>query len=281
MASRTSATVEIALFLFLSFAWLSFATATSRLGKIQPPLIAAEMQVSLPRFIQVTLSGGDRFLATNVSVFRALVVSSGNKDPDRFAVQSVIQSDAAWFNPRNEDNYYLATAILPWNQHVEPTQHILKQASDSRPFDMLPPFYLAFNEYYFRHDPIAGATWLKIAAIHSDSTQDSINLEKIAARWAEKGSDRHEALKLLEGMAAQSHYPSIRAQLLQRAKRVKNLIGLDEAIKVYKQTFHKTPDSLGELVSSGILKELPQDPLGLSYTLDSQGTAQIISSEKK
>lgn len=281
MGIRASVISEIALFIFLAAAWIGFSTATSRLGKIQQPRMAAEMQISLPRFIQVALAGGDRFLATNISVFRALVVSTDNKQEDRFAVQSVVQRDAAWFNSRNEDNYYLATAILSWNDHVDTAQHILKLASDGRPFDMLPPFYYAFNEYYFRHNPILGAQWLKTAAIHSDSEQDRISLQKIASRWAEKGQDRSEALRLLEGMAAQSHYPSLRKQLLQRAERVKHLIALDEAIEVYRQRFQHTPKSLEALVESKVLAQLPQDPLGLGYMLDPQGKPQAIPPPKK
>lgn len=272
---------ETVIFLTLACMWLTFATATSRLQQIKRPHVKAEMQVALPRFIQVVLAGGDRYLATNVSVFRALTVSTDNAQSDRFAVQSVVQLDASWLNPRNEDNYYLATAILSWNGHVDSAQQILKAATESRPFDMLPPFYYAFNEYYFRHAPMVGAKWLKIAASHSDNEQDRINLQKIAARWAEKGQDRGEALRLLNGMATQSHHPSLRTLLLQRAERIKHLIVLDEAVEVYRNKFHHPPKSLEALVESNLLRQLPHDPLGQGYTLDPQGIPQVITPIKK
>jgi len=66
---------------------------------------------------------------------------------------------------------------------------------------MLPPFFYAFNEYYFKHDPLTATRWLKVAAEHSQDEKDRLSLEKMAARWAEKGQDRQVAVKLLEAMA--------------------------------------------------------------------------------
>ena len=264
----------------LLLAWLGFTTASSRLEKLQPTATSEEMQVALPRFIQVLLAGGDRFLATNIAVFRALTVNTDNQKADRFAVQARVQSDAAWLNPYHEDNYYLAAAALSWNGQLNAAQQILASASTARSFDMLPPFFYAFNEYYFRHDPINGAEWLKIAAKHTPSEQERLSLNRLAANWMVKGQDRQQALKMLEAMAAQSRYASLRRQILQRAERVKQLIQLDEAIATYQTQHQRLPISLDELVTSKTLKGLPLDPLGQGYTLDNQGKAQVKAKKK-
>ena len=266
---------NVVIMLLILTSWLGFATITARLEKIRPVSTGAEMHVALPRFIQVLLAGGDRFLAANITVFRALTVSSDKQDPIRFAIQAKIQGDAAWLNPYHEDNYYLAAAALSWNDQLEAAQQILTRASNARSFDMLPPFFHAFNQYYFQHDPIGGAEWLKIAAEHTSSMQERLSLNRVAANWMVKGQDRQQALKMLEVMAAQSKYTSLRRQILQRAERVRHLMQFDQAIAEYRERFGRSPESLDQLISTKILNELPQDPLGRSYFIDPQGRAQI------
>jgi hypothetical protein len=146
---------------------------------------------------------------------------------------------------------------------------------------MLPPFFYAFNEYYFRHDPVNGAEWLKVAAEHTPSEKDRLSLNRLAANWMVKGQDRQQALKMLEAMAAQSRYSSLRHQILQRAERVRQLILLDVAIVTFQKQHQKLPLSLDELVTSRTLGKLPVDPLGQGYTLDNQGKAQVKAPKKK
>ncbi len=262
--------------------WLVFNTAASRLEKIQVPSISAEMQIALPLFMQVVMSGGDRFLAANIATLRALTTDTQNQRPDRFLVQAIVQKDIAWLNPRHEDNYYLAAANLSWNGQLDSAQHILQKASEARPFDMLPPFFFAFNEYHFKHDPVTAAHWLKVAAEHSqDNEEQRLILEKIAARWTEKGQDRHEAVNLLEGMAAKSRHRALRHLISLRAKRVRHLIRLDEAIATYKKQYRRLPPSLETLTQSNVIDSIPQDPFGHGYTIDAQGIAQINTPKNK
>lgn len=281
MRNRPTPFTEIPIVLLCLATLLGFATATSRLAKTNHLGSSSEMQVALPRFMQVLMAGGDRFLAANITVFRALTTDPGNQLSARFAVQARLQSDAAWLNPRHEDNYYLAAAALAWNNQLETAQEILESSSLTRTFDMLPAFFYAFNEYYFRHDPVTGAKWLRIAADHTSDEDDRLRLSRLAANWITKGQDRVQALKMLETLAGQSKYNSLRQQILQRAERVKHLIILDEAIIAYRERFHRLPISIEELISTELLKKSPIDPLGQGYTIDSQGKAQIKPPPKK
>jgi len=113
--------------------WLGFLTTSTRLEKIRKPEVSAEMQVILPRGIQVALAGGDRFLAANIDTFRTLTADPQNQRADRFVIQALVQEDAAWLNPRHEDNYYLAAANLAWNEQLDAAQRILEAASKNAP----------------------------------------------------------------------------------------------------------------------------------------------------
>ncbi|MCB1942779.1 MAG: hypothetical protein KDI53_12195, partial [Candidatus Accumulibacter sp.] len=130
-----------------------YATVQPSLYARPRPPVSPEMEVAMPRFVQVLMAAGDRYLAANLDVFRALVVSAARMAADNYRILSIVQSDAGWLNPAHEDNYYLAAAILPWAGEISATQYILRMATEARPFDSGPPFFYAFNEMHFLKNP--------------------------------------------------------------------------------------------------------------------------------
>jgi hypothetical protein len=252
---------------------LGFSTATSRLEKIHRMDSNDEMSVALPKFIQVLMAGGDRFLAANINVFRSLTVDFETEKSDRVSIEAQLQQDASWFNPRHEDNYYLAAALLTWSGNTDAAKSILGAASDTRPYDMLPPFYSAFIRYYFDHNPADGIAWLNIAAQHTSDDQQRLGLEKLAALWASKESDRQLALKFLDAMAAQSSNSALKSHIEKNKARVMNLILIEQAAAAFHLRTHRFPATVDTLLQSGELKEIPTDPLGAVYALDSEGHA--------
>lgn len=233
------------------------------------------MYVTPPLFIQVGLSGGDRFLAANFSVFRSLIASSRDNQPEKYAVQAKVHSDASWLNPAHEDNYYIATAVLPWNGQIQATQSLLSSATSARPFDWLPPFFYAFNQYHFLADPIGGAEWMKKASLQTKDVDNQIWLNKIAAMWISRGINRNSSYQILLGMAAQTRHNSLRLDILKRADQLQNLILLDQAAQSFASTYGRRPNTVNELVESAIIKLPPKDPYNAEYILDQAGIAQV------
>lgn len=265
--------------------WLAFFGAATLFGVSNDRLNLharnepqSEMLVELPRFVQVALLGGDRYLAANVAVLRTLLNRTDSDTHEQYAAQARAQVDASQFNPRHEDNYYLAAALLSWSGYVPDAELILRRAADSRPFDMLPPFFLAFDYYHFDHQPVLGAHWMSEAARRADSESNRISLTRIASRWAEKGGDPREALRLVRVLIAQARYGTLRQFLQLRATRLEGLIVLLDADKSYRQRFGKPASSLDDYVTARQLNQLPVDPLGLGYRLDDQGVPRLNTS---
>ena len=122
-----------------------FLYCQQRLLPMQRLKAAAELEVVLPLFAQVLMTGGDRFLAANLAAIRALVTETQYMKREDYALLGKIQDDVAWLNPAHEDNYYTAAAILPWEGELEPAQRVLARATRARFFDYQPAFYFAFN----------------------------------------------------------------------------------------------------------------------------------------
>ena len=231
----------------------------------------------MPRFVQVLLAAGDRYLAANLAGFRALVVSTESMDADAYRILGLVQSDAAWLNPGHEDNYYIAAAILPWYGQVDAAQYVLSQASKARPFDWQPAFYYGFNELHFRKNPVAGAEWLRVAASHAHDEMEQIQLQQMAALWISRGEDVELAIRLHRMMAKETRHKPFAAFLEKRAIRMENLLLLEGAIKRYRSQTGSSPTHLNELVERALLSSIPPDPFGMRYIIDSDGKLQAVS----
>ncbi|HCZ15350.1 MAG TPA: hypothetical protein DHV85_12305 [Candidatus Accumulibacter sp.] len=263
--------------LLLALVGLSAYTAVVPALYARPrPPVSPEMEVALPRFVQVLMAAGDRFLAANLDAFRALVVSTEAMSAGNYRILGIVQSDAAWLNPAQEDNYYIAAAILPWAGEVAAAQYILRQATEARPFDTGPPFYYAFNELHFLNNPVEGAKWLLIAARHSRDEMEQIQLQQIAALWASKGEDIEFSIRLHRAMARDTRHKAFARFLEKRAERLENLLRLDRAIDSYRQLVGQPPSSLQQLVDRSILPAIPLDPFLIPYAIDSKGKAQVV-----
>lgn len=235
----------------------------------------AELLVSLPRFAQVLLAGGDRHLAANLAGFRVLVADTGRMQADDYAVQGKLQRDIAWFNPVHEDNFYIAAAILPWNGQLDAAQYVLAQASAARVFDWYPLFHYAFIHYHFHKDPATGAKYLLEAVPRASAQQDQWALQSLAAAWIEKGYRTASAAGMVQAMAVNAPPGGFRRYLEGRAKRLQDLVALQEATTRFVDRHHRRPGSLRELVDSGLIAAIPADPLGYGFGLDAAGWPKL------
>lgn len=236
---------------------------------------STEMEVVLPRFVQVLMAAGDRFLAADLAGFRALVVSTEQMTPEKYQVLGKVQSDVAWLNPAHEDNYYIAAAILPWNGEVEATQYILKTATVARPFDWSPPFYYGFNALRFQGNVGEAGKYMLIAADHTSDELEQISLQQMAANWVSKGSDLEQAIAFHRLMLKGVRYKSFAQFLEKRIVRLQNLLAINEAAEKYRASHGRIPTRIGDLAEASLIRGAPVDPFGMTYTLNASGRAQV------
>lgn len=241
----------------------------------------AEIEVALPIFVQVALAGGDRYLAANWSVIRALVTETSRMAPEEYPLLGQVQKDASWLNPAHEDNYYIATAILPWEGQVEPTQVILRRATVARFFDYQPPFYYAFNLFHFMGDVQGASEWLRRAAEELPDPDERLTMQDLAASWLDRSQDLDMAARIVDAMAAQAKRKDFAAYLQKRSQRLRDLAALRRAATVYTARRGKPPGSLQDLLSSGLIDSLPVDSFGSGFAIDADGLPVFASSLKK
>lgn len=252
-------------------AFTLYIVAQSSLPRAMPDKLSPELLVTLPRSVQVLVSAGDRYLAANLAGFRVLVADTLRMNAADYAVQAKLQTDIAWLNPAHEDNYYIAAALLPWNGQLDAAQFVLRRASEARLRDYQPLFYYAFNYYHFLRDPVTAADLLLKGAERTTDQQDQWALQNLAARWIERGYQTSAAAGIVDAMAKNAPPGAFRNYLAKRALRLGELARLQELAKQYRELTGHPPSDLQQLVDSGLIRELPKDPLGMGFALSKEG----------
>lgn len=258
----------------LLLALLCFLFASLTLRDSPRPSEAVEvLRVRLPLLVQLAYVGGDPYLAANINVFRSLMVDPRITEGETYRIQAQLQVDAAFFNPRHEDNYYVGAAILPWNGQVQAAQQVLRQAADTRPWDMWPAFFYAFNAMYFERDMGKAGRWAEVAA--QRHPKNAAALRDMAAKWYERGDDPRVAIGILKAMYEQSRDQNFRQLLAARLQRLDGLLALRQAAEAYRLATGRRPDRMEVLLGYAGLQQLPKDPLALGYLLDAAGNPQL------
>lgn len=235
-----------------------------------------ELSVATPVPMQLLVSFGDRFLAANVGVWRTLMVGSSNLPPETLKAQAKVQEDVSFFNPGHEDNYVIATAILPWEGFVEPTQIILQRATEIRKTDPYAPFFYGFNQIHFFGDAVGAYKYGQIAASHAQNLQDRQALIVISAAWSEKGNDPTTSIGVIGALADSVRDPGLKSHLLMRKKRQEIIVELQSLVSRYQLMYERLPENIESLKSVGMLADLPVDPLGtVNFFIDPNGVIRF------
>lgn len=238
----------------------------TQLWKQRPEQRLEQMRIRLPVYVQVLMAMGDRYLASNINVMRATVVGASNLDKATYQVLGNVQLDAAFLNPGNEDNYYLASAILPWEGEVTAAQRVLALATEGRPTDPYPPFYYGFNQQYFLDDYIGAAKAVERAAARVEGGA-RLSLLNIASKWYERVDDPQLAERTIATLRDSTRDEQLRAHLQRRIERVRILATLQQTVQRYREHYGKAPATLDDLRSAGLLERVPEDPLGEGFVM--------------
>lgn len=249
--------------------------STAQVKVLPRPKAAEHINVAISPTVQIALAGGDRYLAANLAVFRATMVSVQDLNPADYPVLAKVQDDASLLNPAQEDNYYIAQGVLPWVGEHRTAIDILQRAAHARPGDFLPLYFLGFDYMYFEGKFEEAAHYYHEAANRvGGKNRDA--LLNYAAKFMEKGKDPETAIRFIEGLIKATRNPALQQFLQTRIHRLEGLVVLRDAAGKYQERFKRPPADLNDLVESGILQALPTDPLGIGYRLDEQGIPQII-----
>jgi tetratricopeptide (TPR) repeat protein len=172
-------------------------------------------------------------------------------------------------DPRHGYAYQTAGIALSSEGYLDESDAILKKGIESGPGWWTYPHYLAFNSFFYRGDYVAAAKWERLAA---SSPGASTNISHLALSLETKSGRPEEAVEFLRSLRDQVHdektasalEEQLKLALLQRDFRI-----LDTAVERFRSEQKRAPASLDELVTTGLVPELPREPFGGTYRYDS------------
>jgi hypothetical protein len=165
---------------------------------------------------------------------------------------------------------------------VDLSNRLLEKGLAPNPSSWQIPFRLGFNHFFHLGDHLRAAEYMAQAARIPGPfpVGPPHYTARLASRLYVQGKNPEVALEFLEAMLEQTTDELVREKLQRRIERVsleRDLQLLERQIRQYADSKGKRPASLMELVSAGLLPEIPLEPYGGIYLYDSK-TGKVISS---
>jgi len=177
-------------------------------------------------------------------------------------------------DPYNMDSYYFAQAAFTWEVgHAADVNRLLAYGMKYRNWDWILPYYAGFNAAYFLHDYATAASYMQKAAELSGNSL----LTGLTSRYMQNSGQTNLAVGFLEHMIAQSRDRDMIAQLMVRKEALQAVLLIEEAVSKYKEAYQHQPLHVSELVTSGLLLTIPEDPYGGKFYLDTDCAVKTTS----
>lgn len=181
-------------------------------------------------------------------------------------------------DPQYAYAYYVGGVVLTnLANRVDLSNRLLEKGFRENPTVWNIPFLLGYNHYFILGDAAKAADYIAAAARLPDGPS---YLPGLATRMYAEADNPETALQFLEALWRQTTDPGMREVLETRAKVVmieRDVRLLESAARRYRDRRGHFPDRLQDLVSSGMLPGIPQEPFGGSYELDVR-TGSVSSS---
>lgn len=221
-----------------------------------------------------SLSFGFRNFLSDVVWLEAVQVAGDRAMPDAaYDRLAVLIATVNNFDPKFDVPYLLGGLTLGDSpRHVPDALKILRRGRAELPSDWRLPFYEGYTRYFSQGDPAGGGSSLGEASRIPGSPP---YLPFLAARMLAEGRQPETALALLSAMMTSESDPARLRALDARMREVvteRDIQSLEGAVERFRQIEGRTPGTLADLVTAGIVPEIPREPNGGRYLLSPDGS---------
>ena len=269
-------------FALLAAACLGAVTARARLTDLEAAGRGGKELLYMPngKYLKA-VSLGHAPLVADVVYLWAIQYYSDYELADRYRfVEHVFGDVIAELDPNYVDPYWLGAIILTTEAHdVDAGLRLLDKGFENNPSAWILPFLAGwecdrvrqFDRAAAYFDRAAGAPGAPpdLFRLKAGMTARSGNLREAIARWQDVLDDPRNDAAARAIATRQIRALTVRADTQE----------LEAAIASYRDRFGKPPRSLDQLVTSGVLRVLRQDPDGNPYVYEpSSGTVTSAAS---
>lgn len=228
------------------------------------------------------VSAEHRFALAEFAVMKVLLYcgtlleNSGSKikeKPEYFNMFKTLET-AVKLDPYNMDAYYFVQAAFTWEVgRIHEVNKMLQYGMRYRTWDYSLPFYVAFNDAYFLKDYKNAAIFMKKAAEISKNPL----FTNLTARYFYESRQSDLGILFLNVMEQGAKDKSIKKMYDIRKEALLAVKEISDAMEHYRKRYNRVPRDLQELLSSGTIGKIPDDPYGGSFYLAEDGMVRSTS----
>jgi len=196
-----------------------------------------------------------------------------NSPPDYLSMYQAIHTGLK-LDPYNMDAYYFAQAFMVWDVgRVKEANALLDYGMKFRTWDFMLPFFAGFNSAYFLKDYAKAAEYYKKASDLSGS-ELSANL---AGRYLWQSGRTAQAIAYLTMMEKGAGNEAVRKSFRTRLQALQEVRRIELARDRFRDERGRVPESVEELIRSGLVSPPPRDPYGGRFYLEPDGQVATTS----
>ena len=266
--------------LFLLFSFLLYQTQV-QLSNEKERFSKGPDLAYLPKgnFLKVSALGYETLLADLIWLKTVQAIGEGEWDYDWiYRALDVITT----LDPKFDYVYQVGNvALAVLGDRPEEANRLLEKGLAPNPLVWQIPFYLGFNYFFYLQDFQPAAHYMAQAAKIPGRPE---YIPFLASRLYVQAREPNVALEFLVHMREQTEDERAREKLDQRIRQVmieRDLNLLDHAIEEFTGKYGRDPHDLSQLVEVGLLKEVPKEPFGGQYKIESKSLKAKSTTQKE
>jgi hypothetical protein len=249
-----------------------------------------EQLFSLPIPILKIVAFDYKGVVSDVLFIKGLVYIGGFLSQKNNTEEHIRLSDSQWraffgimnastdLDPYFQDPYYLANAFLTWDAGmIQETNTLLDKGIRYRKWDPVLPFFSGFNYFYFlQENDKASEKLMEASRRHGNNPA----LANLSLKLAFKAHKTENSISFLEELIDKTDDKQTIKMFKTRIEAFRAILTLEKAVGTYKQKFGAVPINIDQLVINNIIREIPNDPYGGKFSIDTKGMIKTTSEAK-
>ena len=181
------------------------------------------------------------------------LMTSGEWEQVRKAFEVVTGLDV-YFEP----TFRAIQAYMTWDaKDIHDAVALLEPVSEKRVWDWNPPFFIAFDHYFFLRDNGEASRWFLQAAQREKAPP---LLATLGARLAAESGNAAYGLDFLRRMMQTATTDEERETYEQRITALEGVVILEDAVARYRADYGRNPPALWALMLHGYIEAMPHNP---------------------
>jgi tetratricopeptide (TPR) repeat protein len=240
-------------------------TRTVRLRAAQPPETLRAQAISLDPTLLKIASGPFKGLVADYLILKASVFMGGTWGPaeEDWETVYILLKQSLHLDPLFFQTGYYVQGLLSWRKGMqEKATELLLYHAERRDWDWEPMFYAGFNYFIYLKDNDKAAEYLQKAANRPGAP---VIAGSLSARIIQRGGQTLTAIALLKTILEQAEDDYTRARYTERLDAYLGIHRLEQAIAEFNNRKGRPPNALEELIDTGIVDKLPENPFAARY----------------